>query len=60
MWKTIKTHKIMALIQHMDTLQTVKTHLQSARISILETKKEYMLIKKILYQTLPQLQVIIM
>ena len=38
-----KTHKIMALIQHtsdLDTLQTVKTHLQSA-ISILEAKKEY-------------------
>ena len=33
----------MALIQHtsdLDTLQTVKTHLQSA-ISILEAKKEY-------------------
>ena len=38
-----KTHKIMALIQHtsdLDTLQTIKTHLQSA-ISILEAKKEY-------------------
>ena len=53
----------MALIQHtsdLDTLQTVKTHLQSA-ISILEAKKEYVYDEKekFIPNIAPQLQILI-